>query len=121
NSMEREGEMVERIGFIGLGLMGRPMASNLLRAGYSLVVHNRTPAKAAELVDGGAELAGGPREVAERSDVVITMLPDTPDVEQVIAGEGGVLEGVHEGSLVIDMSTISPVVTRELSARLRER
>lgn len=113
--------MAERIGFIGLGIMGRPMAWNLMRAGYDLVVHNRTAAKAEELAEGGATAVGTPREVAELSDVVITMLPDSPDVEQVVAGENGVLEGIRSGALLVDMSTISPVVTRELYGRLKER
>jgi len=106
----------ERIGFIGLGVMGAPMARNLLRAGYEVVVLNRTPEKAAALVEEGAAAASDPRDVAERSDVVITMLPDSPDVRCVIAGEHGVLEGARPGQLVIDMSTIAPAVARELAA-----
>jgi 2-hydroxy-3-oxopropionate reductase len=113
--------MAETIGFIGLGIMGAPMARNLLRAGHRLVVHNRTPAKAHPLAEEGAELAGSPRAVAERSDVVITMLPDSPDVERVVAGPDGVLEGIRKGALLVDMSTISPGVTRALAARLAER
>lgn len=112
--------MADRVGFIGLGIMGRPMARNLMQAGYDLVVYNRTPSKSAELAELGATAVGSAREVAERSDVVITMLADTPDVEQVVMGEGGVLEGVRSGALLVDMSTISPGVTRELSARLSE-
>lgn len=113
--------MGERVGFIGLGLMGRPMALNLVRAGFELVVHTRTAERAEEVVRAGAASAGSPREVAEQAGIVITMLPDSPDVEQVVAGEGGVLEGIREGALVVDMSTISPVVTRRLNDRLRER
>jgi 2-hydroxy-3-oxopropionate reductase len=116
--------MAEKIGFIGLGIMGRPMAKNLISAGYELVVHNRTRSKAGalakEVPDGGAEVAGSPREVAEACDTIITMLPDSPDVEAVVAGEGGLLEGLREGALVVDMSTISPVVTKELAARVAE-
>lgn len=110
--------MAERVGFIGLGIMGRPMAENLMRAGYELVVHNRTPAKAEELATRGAVAVASPRAVAEQSDIIITMLPDSPDVEQVVAGKDGVLDGIAAGALLVDMSTISPVVTRELAARL---
>ena len=111
--------MAETVGFIGLGIMGKPMAENLIEAGYDLVVYNRTREKAEEL--DGATVAGNPREVAEQSDIVITMLPDSPQVEEVLAGEGGVFEGVGDGVLLVDMSTISPVVTEELSEKARER
>jgi 2-hydroxy-3-oxopropionate reductase len=111
--------MADTVGFIGLGIMGKPMAENLVEAGYDLVVYNRTREKAEEL--DGATVAETPREVAERSDVIITMLPDSPEVEEVLAGEDGVLEGVREGALIVDMSTISPVVTEELAGRAEER
>ena len=102
--------------------MGRPMAKNLMEAGYELVVHNRSPEKAEELAEeGDATAAGSPREVAEACDIVITMLPDSPDVEAVVAGEDGVLEGIRDGALLVDMSTISPVVTEELSEKVREK
>jgi 2-hydroxy-3-oxopropionate reductase len=114
--------MADAVGFIGLGIMGRPMAKNLMEAGYELVVHNRSPEKAEELAEeGDATAAGSPREVAEACDIVITMLPDSPDVEAVVAGEDGVLEGIRDGALLVDMSTISPVVTEELSGKARER
>jgi 2-hydroxy-3-oxopropionate reductase len=114
--------MADAVGFIGLGIMGRPMAKNLMDAGYELVVHNRSPEKAEELAEeGNATAAGSPREVAEACDVVITMLPDSPDVEAVVAGEGGVLESIRDGALLVDMSTISPVVTEELSEKVREK
>jgi 2-hydroxy-3-oxopropionate reductase len=113
--------MAERIGFIGLGIMGMPMARNLMEAGYELTVHNRSPEKAEELGKEGAAVAATPREVAENSDVVITMLPDSPQVREVVAGEVGVLEGISEGALLIDMSTISPVVTEELAEALQEK
>jgi 2-hydroxy-3-oxopropionate reductase len=114
--------MADAVGFIGLGIMGRPMAKNLMDAGYELVVHNRSPEKAEELAEeGDATATGSPREVAEACDVVITMLPDSPDVEAVVAGEGGVLEGIRDGALLVDMSTISPVVTEELSEKVREK
>jgi 2-hydroxy-3-oxopropionate reductase len=105
----------ERIGFIGLGIMGAPMAANLLRAGHPLVVHNRSRAPVERLVAAGAAAAGGPREVAERADVVITMLPDSPDVETVVLGPGGVAEGLVAGQLLIDMSTVAPATARRLA------
>ena len=111
--------MADTVGFIGLGIMGKPMAENLIEAGYHLVAYNRTREKAKEL--DGATVAQTPREVAEQSDVIITMLPDSPQVEEVLAGEDGVLEGVKEGALVVDMSTISPVVTQELAGKAGER
>jgi 2-hydroxy-3-oxopropionate reductase len=113
--------MAERVGFIGLGIMGMPMARNLMDSGYELTVHNRSPEKAEELGKEGAAVAATPREVAENSDVVITMLPDSPQVREVVAGEDGVLEGISEGALLIDMSTISPVVTEELAEALQEK
>jgi 2-hydroxy-3-oxopropionate reductase len=112
---------MERIGFIGLGIMGRPMAANLLEAGYALTVHNRSRGAANELHGRGAAVAGSPREVAEASDIVITMLPDSPDVEAVVLGPGGVAEGARAGMLVIDMSTIAPAVSRRIAAELAER
>ena len=111
--------MADAVGFIGLGIMGRPMAENLIEAGHELVAYNRTREKAEDL--DGATVAKTPREVAERSDIIITMLPDSPQVEEVLAGEDGVLEGVKEGALIVDMSTISPVVTEELAGEAEER
>lgn len=106
------------IGFIGLGVMGRPMARNLLKAGFRLRVHNRSRAPMDELVSLGATATGCPAEAALGADVVITMLPDSPDVRQVVTGPSGVREGLHSGGILVDMSTISPMVTRELSAEL---
>ena len=111
----------ERIGFIGLGIMGKPMAARLVRAGFPVVVYNRSAAAAEELASEGAETAGSPREVAERSDVVVTMLPDSPDVEAVMLGEDGVLAGAREGMLVIDMSTIAPAAARAVHGAFAER
>ncbi len=113
--------MAEKVGFIGLGIMGKPMARNLMEAGYELVVYNRSREKADELAKEGATAAASPREVAEQSDVVVTMLPDSPEVREVVAGEDGVLEGIEEGSLLVDMSTISPVVTEELAAETEKK
>jgi 2-hydroxy-3-oxopropionate reductase len=112
--------MADRVGFIGLGIMGKPMARNLMEADYELTVFNRSPEKAEELGKEGASVASSPAEVAQRSDTVITMLPDSPDVRNVVAGESGLLEGIEEGSLLVDMSTISPVVTEELAEKVRE-
>ena len=111
----------ERVGFIGLGLMGRPMALTLLKAGYPLVVHSRSRGPVDALAAAGAEVGTGPADVARRCKVVITMVPDSPDVEQVLAGPGGVFEAVQPGTILIDMSSISPVVTRRLAAEARER
>jgi len=111
--------MAERIGFIGLGIMGKPMARNLLKAGYALTVFNRSRPAIDELAAAGATPANSAREVAAHSDIVITMLPDSPDVEAVVTGPGGVLEGAHAELLVIDMSTISPVVARRLAAEVQ--
>lgn len=112
---------MEHIGFIGLGIMGKPMATHLLQAGYPLTVLNRSPESQNELAAAGARPGQSPRGVAEESDVVITMLPDSPDVEQVILGQDGVLEGARPGSLIIDMSTILPSVARRVAAAARER
>jgi 2-hydroxy-3-oxopropionate reductase len=113
--------MAERVGFVGLGIMGKPMATNLMGAGYKLTVHNRSPEKALELGEAGASVANSPKELAENTDIIITMLPDSPQVSEVVAGEGGVLEGITEGSLIVDMSTISPVLTEELSEAVKEK
>jgi 2-hydroxy-3-oxopropionate reductase len=106
--------MAERIGFIGLGIMGKPMARNLMKAGYDLVVHNRSREAVDEIAGEGAIPAANPREVAEQAKIVITMLPDSPDVRDVVFGENGLNEAMGEGSLLVDMSTISPVTTLEV-------
>jgi len=112
---------MKKLGFIGLGVMGRPMARNLLAAGYPLTVWNRTRSRMDELISLGAGAAGSPREVAERSDVVITMVTDSPDVEEVVLGPSGVIEGARPGMTVIDMSTISPRVARRVAEALAEK
>jgi 2-hydroxy-3-oxopropionate reductase len=109
------------IGFIGLGIMGKPMARNLLKAGYPLVVRNRSRSAVDELSKEGAQAAGSSKEVAERTDVLITMLPDSPDVELVYAGEQGIFAGAKPGMLLIDMSSISPVVARKLAGEAEKR
>jgi 3-hydroxyisobutyrate dehydrogenase len=111
----------ERIGFIGLGIMGQSMARNLLKAGFAVRVWNRTEARMAELAAEGAQTAASPAELAAQSDVIITCVSDTPDVEAVVLGDQGVIHGAREGSLLIDMSTISPQATREMAGRLGER
>jgi 2-hydroxy-3-oxopropionate reductase len=107
--------MAEQVGFIGLGVMGKPMAKHLVTAGYQVLVHNRSRAAADELVTAGAKAAASPMDVARASTVVITMLPDTADVECVLTGDQGVLAGVQKGAVVIDMSSISPVATERLA------
>ena len=109
------------IGFIGLGIMGKPMARNLMKAGYSLVVHNRSRGAVEELAKEGAQAAATSKEVAGRSEILITMLPDSPDVELVYAGENGIFAGAKAGMLLIDMSSISPVVARKLAADAEKR
>lgn len=109
------------VGFIGLGIMGKPMALNLRKAGYSLVVHNRSRGPVEELAAAGATPAASPREVAERSDVILLCLPDSPDVAAVVRSEAGVFAGARAGQIIVDHSTISPVVTRELAAEATER
>jgi 2-hydroxy-3-oxopropionate reductase len=111
----------ERVGFIGLGVMGGPMAGNLLEAGVPLTVHSRSRPPVDRLAARGAATAGSGAEVARATHVVITMLPDTPDVETVLLGPGGVLEGARAGSLVVDMSTIDPIATRRFAEALADR
>ncbi len=108
------------IGFIGIGIMGRPMAEHLLKAGYRLTVFNRTASKTKSLVAQGAEAANSPADLAASCDVIITMVPDTADVEEVLFGNAGVKEGLSAGKIVIDMSTISPEATEKFAERLRE-
>src|SRR5215218_8581980 len=111
------------IGFIGLGIMGKPMARNLAKAGYDLVVYNRSRDDVDTLLDEGDQFqaAGSPREVAERTRAVITMLPDSPDVRDVVFAENGVLSAFNEGHLLVDMSTIAPATAVEVDAAVRQR
>jgi 2-hydroxy-3-oxopropionate reductase len=110
--------MAQVIGFIGLGIMGRPMAKNLIKAGYSLVVHSRSRGPVDDVVKAGARAAGSPKDVAAQSDVVITMLPNSPDVEAVALGKDGIIDGAKKGLSVVDMSTISPIVTQKIGKAL---
>lgn len=113
-----DGTRKERIGFIGLGIMGLPMAHNLLGAGYALTVNNRGPEAEQELAARGATVAATAREVAEASDIVITMLPDSPQVEEVVLGENGVQDGLRAGGLYIDMSSVAPSTARKVAEAL---
>jgi 2-hydroxy-3-oxopropionate reductase len=109
------------IGFVGLGIMGKPMARNLLKAGYSLVVHNRSRGPVDELLKDGAKAASSPKEVAQQSDVVITMLPDSPDVEAVVLGSDGIAEGIKPNAIYVDMSTIAPLVARRVADAVNKK
>ena len=110
--------MAPRVGFVGLGIMGKPMARNLLKAGFPLTVHNRSRAKIDELVKDGASPAASPKEVASAADIIITMLPNSPDVELVTLGAGGLKDGAKAGQLLIDMSTINPIVSQKIAHEL---
>jgi 3-hydroxyisobutyrate dehydrogenase len=112
--------MTERVGFIGLGIMGRGMARNLLKAGFEPRVWNRTASRMDELAAEGAIATTSPADLAAQSDIIITCVSDTPDVEAVILGENGVIQGAQAGALVIDMSTISPQATQAIAAKLAE-
>ncbi len=112
--------MTDRIGFIGLGIMGRPMAGNLMKAGFPLTVWNRSRPGIEELVREGAAEGSDPADVARRSDIVITIVGDSPDVEEVALGPGGIIEGAHRGLAYVDMTTMSPQVTRRIAERLAE-
>lgn len=111
---------LETVGFIGLGRMGKPMARNLIKAGYPLVAHNRSRAPVDELAHEGAQPAYSPREVAERAEIVITMLPDSPDVVAVVEGAEGIIEAARRGLVLIDMSTILPRTSLDIATHLRE-
>jgi 2-hydroxy-3-oxopropionate reductase len=113
--------MPKRVGFIGLGIMGRPMAKNVLSKGFPLAVYNRSSAVVEELAKLGARACLSSREVAEHSDVILTCLPDSPDVEQVILGPNGVLEGAKGGSTIADMSTIAPHVSIRIAAEAAKK
>jgi len=111
----------ESIGFIGTGIMGKPMARNLLKAGYPVTVHNRTKSKARDLLSQGAAWAAAPAEAAADSEIVITCVTDTPDVESVLLGENGVIEKARPGLICVDMSTISPAATKEMGRTLEAK
>ena len=112
---------MERMGFIGLGIMGKPMARNLLKAGYPLTVYNRSDGPVEELVAAGAVAAASPQAVAAEADIIVTIVTDTPDVRQVLLGENGAIHAIKQDSVVIDMSTISPTATREMASIIQEK
>lgn len=110
-----------KIGFIGLGIMGKPMAKNLLKAGYPLVVYDIVPEAVKELVDTGAERGASSADVASKSEVIITMLPNSPHVKEVVLGKNGVLEGAKPGTILVDMSSIAPLASKEISEKAAEK
>ena len=110
-----------QVGFIGLGIMGKPMCRNLLKAGHPLVVYDILPGPVGELVEAGAVRGESLRDTAARSELVITMLPDGPDVESAVLGPGGVIEGAHDGLILVDMSSISPMVSQKIAAACAEK
>jgi 2-hydroxy-3-oxopropionate reductase len=112
---------MKKLGFIGIGIMDKPMAKNLIDAGYPLVVYDINHKTLEEMVDYGAKSVSSCKEVASQSDIVITMLPNSPEVEKAVLGEDGVIEGVKKGQILIDMSSIAPLVSRESSERTREK
>ena len=113
--------MYKNIGFIGLGIMGKPMAKNLLKAGYAVVCYDINENAVKEVVEAGAAAGKSPRDVAERTDVIITMLPNSPHVKEVVLGKNGVLEGATPGKILVDMSSIDPIASREISAEVSKK
>ncbi len=113
--------MKKKIGFIGLGIMGKPMSKNLLKAGYELVVYDIVPELVQELVDAGAVAGTSPKDVASKTDVIITMLPNSPQVKEVALGENGIIEGAKPGTIMIDMSSIAPLAAREIAEKLAQK
>ena len=109
---------MKKVGFIGLGIMGKPMALNLVKAGHSLVVYDVVPGPVTELVEAGAEQGSSAGDVASKTEIILTMLPNSPDVKAVVLGPGGVLEGVNAGSILVDMSSIAPLASQEISEEL---
>lgn len=110
-----------KVGFIGLGIMGKPMSKNLLKAGYELVICDINKAAVDEVTAAGATAAGTPKEVAEQTEIIVTMLPNSPHVKQVVLGKNGIIEGAKAGSIVVDMSSIAPLVSREIAERLANK
>ena len=112
---------MSKIGFIGLGIMGKPMSKNLLKAGHQLVIFDINENAVAELKQAGAEVGSSPKDVASKTNIIITMLPNSPEVKAVVLGKDGVIEGAQKGSIVVDMSSIAPLVSREVSAALAQK
>jgi 2-hydroxy-3-oxopropionate reductase len=118
---KEECEMGKKIGFIGLGIMGKPMAKNLLKAGYSLVVYDVVASAVKELAEAGAQTGTSPKDVAQKSEIIITMLPNSPHVKDVVLGVNGVLEGARPGTILVDMSSIAPLVSKEVNEKAIEK
>jgi len=112
---------MKKIGFIGLGIMGKPMAMNLLKAGYALTVYDIVPERVKELVAAGAKAAASSRDVAKQSEIVITMLPNSPHVKEAVLSSGGVLEGAKSGMILIDMSSIAPLASKEIAEKVAQK
>jgi len=112
---------MKKIGFIGLGIMGNPMVKNLLKAGYSLMVYDIVPEKVKDIVKAGAQAALSSKDVAEKSEIMITMLPNSPEVKEAVLGEDGVLEGARPGTILIDMSSIAPLVSKEIAEKAKAK
>lgn len=110
-----------KIGFIGVGIMGKPMAKNLINAGYDLIVHDINQNAVNEVVEHGAEAVSSPKEVAQRCEIIITMLPNSPEVREVALGENSLIEGVKKGQIYIDMSSIEPLVAKEVAGKMEEK
>jgi len=112
---------MKKIGFIGLGIMGKPMAKNLLKAGYTLTVYDIVHEKIDDVVEAGAKAGPSSKEVAEKNEVIITMLPNSPDVKEAVLGNNGVLEGAKPGTILIDMSSIAPLASKEVAEKAKEK
>ena len=112
---------IPQISFIGLGIMGKPMAKNLQNAGYTLIVHNRSQSPVEELVNLGAQRADSPEAAAKKSDIIITMLPNSPQVEAVVLGENGIIKAAAPGKILIDMSSIEPLVSQKIAEELAKK
>ena len=112
---------MEKIGFVGLGIMGKPMSRNLVKAGHKLVVYDILPKPVEELKQAGAEVGTSPSDVASRTNIIITMLPNSPHVKQAVLGEKGIIEGARPGTLVVDMSSIAPLVARKVAEELAKK
>lgn len=112
--------MFKKIGFIGLGIMGKPMAKNLLKAGYSLIVYDIVKAAVDELTSAGAEQGSSPKDVAQKADLILTMLPNSPHVKEVVLGNNGIIEGIRSGTILVDMSSIAPLASKEIAEKLGE-
>jgi 2-hydroxy-3-oxopropionate reductase len=112
--------MFNKVGFIGLGIMGKPMAKNMLKAGYSLVVYDIVKAAVDELTQAGAEQGSSPKDVAQKTDLIITMLPNSPHVKEAVLGKNGVAEGIKPGTILVDMSSIAPLASKEIAEELKK-